>query len=69
MSSNWVQDIADMQDKFGIQEWMEDPANRDKLFEFLRFRIDFLEEEYKETIHAWTRKNLLMDILIYVLSQ
>ncbi|MCH2380697.1 MAG: nucleoside triphosphate pyrophosphohydrolase family protein, partial [Nitrososphaerales archaeon] len=41
------------QEKFGIREWMEDPKNADKLFEFLRFRLDFLEEEYKETVHAF----------------
>ena len=53
MSSEWVKDIAHMQEKFGIREWMEDPKNADKLFEFLRFRLDFLEEEYKETVHAF----------------
>ena len=53
MSSNWVKDIEEMQEKFGIHEWMQDPANRDKLFDFLRFRLDFLREEYEETIHAF----------------
>ena len=33
MSSEWVKDIAHMQEKFGIREWMEDPKNADKLFE------------------------------------
>ena len=49
MYNNWVQDIREMQDKFGIQEWMEDPDNRENLFEFLRFRMDFLKEEWEET--------------------
>ena len=53
MYNNWVQDIRDMQEKFGIHEWMEDPANIDKLFEFLRFRMDFLKEEWLETNHAF----------------
>ena len=53
MYNNWVQDIREMQDKFGIQEWMEDPANRENLFEFLRFRMDFLKEEWLETNHAF----------------
>ena len=48
MSSNWVKDIEKMQEKFGIHEWMQDPDNRDKLFDFLRFRLDFLREEYEE---------------------
>ena len=53
MYNNWVQDIRDMQEKFGIQEWMQDPDNADKLFEFLRFRLDFLKEEYEETQQAF----------------
>jgi len=53
MSSNWVKDISDMQDKFGVREWVLDPANKDKLLEFLRFRMDFLTEEYQETIGAF----------------
>ena len=31
MYNNWPQDIRDMQEKFGVQEWMQDPANKDKL--------------------------------------
>lgn len=53
MYNNWVQDIRDMQEKFGVHEWMQDPANIDKLFEFLRFRMDFLKEEWLETNHAF----------------
>ena len=53
MYNNWVQDIREMQEKFGIQEWMEDPTNRENLFEFLRFRMDFLKEEWLETNHAF----------------
>ena len=53
MYNNWPQDIRDMQEKFGVQEWMQDPANKDKLFEFLRFRMDFLKEEWVETNHAF----------------
>jgi|TARA_B110000196_G_C20584074_1_gene403260 hypothetical protein len=53
MYNNWPQDIRDMQEKFGIQDWMQDPANKGLLFEFLRFRMNFLKEEYEETNDAW----------------
>ena len=49
MSSNWVKDIEDMQDKYGVRKWAEDPANKDKLKNFLEFRMDFLREELEET--------------------
>ena len=31
MSSNWVQDISDMQDKYGVRKWVLDPENKDRL--------------------------------------
>ena len=57
MSKNWVKDISDMQDKFGVREWVLDPANKDKLKDFLVFRLDFLEEEFEETILAFANKD------------
>jgi hypothetical protein len=57
MSSNWVKDISDMQDKFGVHEWVLDPANKDKLKDFLVFRLDFLEEEFEETVLAYANKD------------
>mgnify|MGYP003321834767 CR=1 FL=1 len=57
MSSNWVKDIKDMQLKFGVDEWMSDPANKDKLRDFLAFRLDFLEEEFDETIMAFANQD------------
>ena len=57
MSSNWVKDIKDMQLKFGVDEWMSDPANKDKLRDFLAFRLDFLEEEFEETIMAFANQD------------
>ena len=52
MSSDWVEDIKDMQDKFGVRDWVKDPANADKIKSFLEFRIDFLREELEETESA-----------------
>ena len=52
MSSNWVKDIKDMQEKFGVDEWMNNPANRLLLRDFLKFRLEFLIEELGETLEA-----------------
>ena len=55
MSKNWVQDIADMHDKYGVQEWVKN--NPDKLEALLHFRISFLKEEYEETFKATGEKD------------
>lgn len=47
MSKNWVQDIADMHTKFGVNKVIRQ-FDRDKLEAFLKFRIDFLQEELDE---------------------
>jgi len=52
VSSNWVKDIKDMQEKFGVDEWMNNPANRLLLRDFLKFRLEFLIEELGETLEA-----------------
>ena len=50
MSNDWVKDIHDMQTKYKTREWVEN--NKDKLRQFLEFRIDFLQEELDETSGA-----------------
>tara|TARA_B100000927_G_scaffold188214_1_gene151576 strand:- start:4255 stop:4656 length:402 start_codon:yes stop_codon:yes gene_type:complete len=50
MSKDWVKDIYDMQTKYETREWVEN--NPDKLREFLKFRIEFLQEELDETREA-----------------
>jgi len=50
MSKDWVKDIYDMQTKYQTREWVEN--NPDKLREFLKFRIEFLQEELDETRDA-----------------
>jgi len=55
MSTNWVQDITDMQSKFGVHKWVAQKivANDfESLQKFLKFRIDFLKEELLETAKA-----------------
>ena len=41
-----------MQEKFGVDEWMNNPANRLLLRDFLKFRLEFLIEELGETLEA-----------------
>jgi len=51
MSSNWVSDIQKMQGKYKTRDWVRD--NPEKLKEFLKFRLAFLEEELGETQLAY----------------
>lgn len=55
MSKNWVQDIAEMHNKYGVKEWVNN--NPDKLEQLLHFRISFLKEEYEETFKAAGEKD------------
>lgn len=53
MSKNWVVDIQTMQAKYGTRQWVLDNVeNTDKLKKFLDFRLDFIEEEFEETLKA-----------------
>ena len=51
MSKDWVDDIYQMQSKYRTRDWVEN--NPEKLKEFLKFRIAFLQEELDETRHAY----------------
>lgn len=53
MSNNWVRDIDDMHEKFGVHDWFE-RNKHDKVLmkEFLRFRINMCLEELLETAAA-----------------
>jgi len=55
MSNDWVKDIADMQDKFGTREWVKN--NPEKLKDFMTFRLDFIEEEFMETVKAFVEND------------
>jgi predicted HAD superfamily Cof-like phosphohydrolase len=46
-SGDWVKDIADMHDKFGVNTVIRN-LDKEKLRTFLKFRIDFLQEELDE---------------------
>ena len=50
--TNWVKDMEDMHDKYGVHEWV-DKASPEQLKQFLAFRIAFLQEELDETKAAF----------------
>lgn len=52
VGSKWVRDIADMHTKFGVNEVLR-TLDQDKLRAFLKFRIDFLQEELDEMKKAY----------------
>lgn len=48
MSKNWCHDIAEMHTKFGVNETVR-TFDKEKLKAFIKFRLDFLQEELNET--------------------
>lgn len=55
MSENWVRDIADMHDKFGVNEWMSKKiaeGDKELLRKYVAFRLSMIHEEFKETSDA-----------------
>ena len=55
MSKDWVKDIHLMQGKYQTRHWVD--KNPEKLAEFLKFRIGFLQEELDETQSAFLRQD------------
>jgi len=52
----WHYHIEDMHAKFGVNEWIDkqlEEPDYSKLKEYLKFRIDFLQEELNETKEAY----------------
>ena len=55
MSNDWVRDIEEMHDKYGVMQWVNKKLAQgdfDALEEFLKFRMKFLDEELMETKEA-----------------
>ena len=53
MSTNWVQDMADMHQKYGVNDWFEaNKDNKELMAKYLRFRLKMCMEEMNETIDA-----------------
>ena len=60
--SQWVEDIADMHAKYGVNLKVRE-FNANKLADFLQFRISFLQEELDE-MKAATNGDDVVDALI-----
>lgn len=56
MSKDWVKDINEMHVKYGVHKWVQAQMQADVewkvLDEFLKFRLQFLDEELNETKKA-----------------
>lgn len=51
MSKDWVQDMSDLHKKFGVKEIVQ-KFDQKKLHQFLKFRLQCLDEELDEAWHA-----------------
>jgi len=70
MSKNWVKDIAQMHEKYCVNEKVNQFDN-EKLMEFARFRIKFLEEEMNELKTAKTAEDVvdaLVDLCVVAIG-
>ena len=72
MSKDWVKDINDMHQKFGVHKWVDDNGHRlDKLLEF---RMKMVQEEVDETNEAIKNKDPeeivdgLIDICVFAIG-
>lgn len=63
MSLDWVQDIADMHTKYGVNEKVRE-FDAEKLKKFLEFRVKFLEEELNELKDNIDNPEEIVDALI-----
>ena len=53
MRDNWVNDIEDMHDKFGVHDWFQaNRGDKDLMQKYLMFRMLMIGEEYQETLSA-----------------
>lgn len=66
--SNWVQDIAEMHKKFGVNSTVAQIAetNPHLLFDYLKFRLDMVQEEVSEAHLAFDDRDAdgVVDALI-----
>ena len=70
MSTNWVSDIIEMHDKFGVNRVVRTFDN-DKLKKFLEFRIGCLQEELDELKDAKTADDAvdaLIDLVVFAIG-
>ena len=77
MNYNMVEDIIDLHRKFGVNGWVAkqvEEGNHENLRKFLRFRLNFLQEELDETNNAFTKADSeevvdgLIDLIVIALG-
>ena len=75
MSTNWVQDMADMHQKYGVNEWFEKHKDDKVLMnKYLMFRLLMCQEELHETMQAVNSGNSeeivdgLIDLCVFAIG-
>ena len=72
MSQKLIKDIDKLYEKYEVKEWVKN--NPDKLADFLRFRVSFLQEELREAIAAVDSNNneefvdAMIDIMVIAIG-
>ena len=56
MSKDLFKDLKEMHSHYGFDTKIDALSSKD-LFEFLKFRLDFIKEEYEETVKAYNEKD------------
>lgn len=73
VEGDWVADISDMHDKFGVNKVVSTLTNA-QLKDYLKFRLDMVQEEVKETLDAFEAKNAeevvdgLIDAIVFAIG-
>tara|TARA_B100000941_G_scaffold64327_1_gene42662 strand:- start:652 stop:1086 length:435 start_codon:yes stop_codon:yes gene_type:complete len=58
MSNDWVKDIADMHQKFGVHKWFkQNKHDKDLMKTYLQFRLNMCQEEMSESLQAFEDGN------------
>lgn len=53
---SWYKDMEKLHEKYRVNQWMEN-ASKEQLQKFLEFRMNFLTEEFNETMKAYNEKD------------
>lgn len=58
MSKDWVKDMYDMHERFGVHDWFEKNKNDKKLIAaYLFLRMNMIKEEFEELTEAYEKKD------------
>jgi len=75
MSENWVQDMAQMHAKYGVNEWFEvNKDNKELMRKYLMFRLLMCQEELSETLAAYNNGDAeeivdgLIDLCVFAIG-